>query len=130
VSVRSRLRPFHALLAAVVVCGTAASLWRVRPAFGPVVVLVAVAQGLLAAIVVQFTVGAVWDYLRAYRDAGGELTEAPVFAPVACAVGTAVGVYATTGRPGSAAWTAFWAFVVVAAVAALAVQVRVGYERA
>jgi hypothetical protein len=130
VSLRSRLRPFHALLVAVVVCGTAASLWRVRPAFGPVVVLVAVAEGLLGAVVVQFTVGAVWDYLRAYREAGGSLVDAPVAAPAAAGAGTAVGVYATTGRPGSAAWTAFWAFVVVAAVLALAVQVRVGYERA
>ncbi|AXG08059.1 hypothetical protein DU500_06475 [Haloplanus rubicundus] len=90
----------------------------------------AVLSGLLGLVVFQFTVGNVWGYAVEYHNAGGEWTDLPFLAPFVTAGVAGVGVAARTGSAGLGAWTAFWAFVVVAAVVALGVWFVAGYRGA
>ena len=114
---------------AVFLVGFAASVWRDDPGSGPEL-LVPVLNGLFAVVVFQFTVGTVRAYAVEYRNAGGQWRDLPFLAPVVAAALSGVAVLAATNSPGTAAWSAFWAFVVVAAVTAVVVRVVVGYRDA
>jgi hypothetical protein len=90
----------------------------------------AVLSGLFGLLIFQFTVGNVWGYAVEYRNAGGEWTDLSFLTPFVAAglAGVVVGV--RTGSVGLAAWTAFWTFVVVAAVVAVGAWLAVGYRQA
>jgi nicotinamide riboside transporter PnuC len=129
---RDRLRPFHAVMAAVLCLGVAASLWRRAgdPAtLGYLTVLVALTEGLLALLLFRFTVGNVWAYVVEYLNAGGSVTDPPVALPFVAAGVVGVGTGLAAGV-GAAAWAAFWAFVVAAGLVTVGVWVRVGYREA
>ncbi len=116
----------------VLLLGTGASLWRRTgdpTAVGPLVVLLAVTEGLLALVLFRFTVGNVWAYVVEYLNAGGSAVEAPVLLPLAAA--GVVGVVAGFGEGvATGAWAALWAFVVVAGLVTVGVWARVGYREA
>lgn len=88
----------------------------------------AVLSGLFAVVVFQFTVGNVWSYAVEYHNAGGRWTDAPFLAPFAVATVTGVALGVRSGNAALAAWTAFWAFVVAAALVAVGVWFFVGYR--
>jgi hypothetical protein len=128
-ALRDRLRPWHALLLAVFAVGTAVALLRT----GSITtrsVLRAVLSALFGLVVFQFTVGSVWGYAVEYHNTGGSWTDVPFLTPfaVACLAGVVVGI--RSGSAGLAAWTGFWAFVVVAAVVAVGAWVAAGYRQA
>lgn len=119
-------------MAAVLLLGVAASLWRRAgdPAgLGYLTVLAAVTEGLLALVVFRFTVGNVWAYVVEYLNAGGSVTDAPLVLPFVAAgvVGAVAGLVEGVG---AAAWTAFWGFVVAAGVVTVGAWVRTGYREA
>jgi hypothetical protein len=124
---RERLRPWHGVMLVVFVVGASLSLQRAGGVTGETVVR-AVLSGLLGLVIFQFTVGNVWGYAVEYYNAGGSWTDLPFLTPFAVAgvAGVATAVY--TGSVGAGAWVAFWAFVVVAAVVALAAWVAAGYH--
>lgn len=131
-TLRDRLRPWHALLLATFIVGAAVSLSR-ADAVTSGSAFVAVLAGLLAVVILQFTVGNVWGYAVEYANAGGSWTDAPFLAPfvVAGFVGVAVVLVNPGGLSwpvfGAALWSAFWGFVVAAAVVALLVRFYTGY---
>lgn len=127
---RSRLRPWHALMVAVFLAGTAVSLWRFDEPLGPLLAFRAVLQGLFGLVVFQFTVGNLWAYAVEYHNAGGEWTDLPFVAPFAIAVLAVVATVLATGDLAAAAWGGFWTFAVVAGLVAVAVWVAVGYRDA
>ncbi|MFC6824457.1 hypothetical protein [Halopelagius fulvigenes] len=124
---RDRLRPWHALMLAVFLVGTAWTLRDVTP-LSLSAVLVASFHGLLWLLGFQVTVGMLWAYAVEYYNAGGKWTDLPFVLPfgVALVVGVAVGVVFESG--GGAVGAAFWTFVVVAGLVAVVVWVRVGYR--
>ncbi|SEO97656.1 hypothetical protein SAMN04487948_109108 [Halogranum amylolyticum] len=127
-SLQTRLRPWHAVLVAVFLVGTGLSLFRAGDyAFADW--FEAVVSGLLALLVFQFTVGNLWGYAVEYYNAGGEWTDPVFLAPFAVAtlVGIAVGVWSESLA--TAAWGAFWVFVVAAGVVAAGAWFVVGYRR-
>jgi len=128
-ALRDRLRPWHALMLAVFVVGTAISLLRAGTVTGDTV-LRAVLSALFGLVIFQFTVGSVWGYAVEYANAGGQWTDLPFLVPfvVAGIAGVAVGV--RSGSVGLGAWVAFWAFVIVAAVVALGAWFAAGYREA
>jgi hypothetical protein len=135
-SLRGRLRPWHGLLLVTFLAGVGFSLAR-RGSPGGVALpdlLAAVLVGLFAVIVLQFTVGNVWGYAVEYANAGGSWTDAPFLAPFVVAALVLVAVLlvnpgATTGPVVAAAlWSAFWGFVVAAAMVAIAVRFLSGYQ--
>jgi hypothetical protein len=126
-ALRDRLRPWHALMVAVLLVGTGVSLWRAgtvtqRTAFR------ALLSGLFGLVLFQFSVGNVWGYAVEYHNAGGEWTDRPFLTPFVLAgvAGVAAGVL--RGSVGLGVWVAFWAFVVVAAAVALGAWVLAGYR--
>ncbi|WP_338741363.1 hypothetical protein [Haloplanus salilacus] len=128
-ALQDRLRPWHALMVLVFLVGTTVVLLRT----GSITtrsVLSAVVSGLFGLLVFQFTAGSVWGYAVEYHNTGGEWTDLPFLLPFAAAglAGVVVGV--RSGSVGAAAWTAFWAFVVVAAVVAVGAWVAAGYRQA
>lgn len=92
--------------------------------------LVALVAGLLAVVVLQFTVGNVWGYAVEYANAGGSWTDAPFLAPFAAALVGFGAVLAIRGSVFAALWTGFWLFVIIAALVALVVRFYVGYAEA
>lgn len=126
-SLRNRLRPWHALMLVVFVAGAGSSVLRA----GQITTmrsLLAVASGLFAVVLFQLTVGNVWGYAIEYANAGGQWTDAPFLAPfvIAGVVGVALGIWFESVALG--AWVAFWIFVLVAALVALGVWLSVGYH--
>jgi len=128
-ALQSRLRPWHALMVVVFLVGTAAVLLRAESVTTRSV-LRAVLSGLFGLVVFQFTVGNAWGYAVEYRNAGGEWSDLPFLMPFVAAglAGVVVGV--RSGGVDLAAWTAFWAFVVVAAVVGVGAWIAVGYREA
>lgn len=128
-ALRDRLRPWHALMVVVFLVGTAVVLLRVER-LTTRSVLGAVLSGLFGLFVFQLTLGSVWGYAVEYHNAGGEWTDLPFLTPfvVAGLAGVVVGV--SSGSVGVAAWTAFWAFVVVAALVAVVAWIVAGYRGA
>jgi len=126
-ALRDRLRPWHGVMLAVFVVGTSVSLLRAGTATGGTVMR-AVIAGLFGLLVFQFTVGNVWGYAVEYHNAGGSWTDLPFLTPFVTAgvAGVATAVY--TGNVGAGAGVAFWVFVAVAAVVALAASFAVGYR--
>jgi len=124
-----RLRPWHGVMLVVFVAGTGIALLRAGTVTGDTV-LRAVLAGLFGLVVFQFTVGNVWGYAVEYYNAGGSWTDLPFLTPFVAAgvAGVALGVH--TGSVAAAAWVAFWAFVVVAAVVALGAWFVAGYREA
>lgn len=147
-SLPDRLRPWHGVLVTVFCLVTGAAVRDVdtTAGLGPEAIYVPVMQGLLAAVVFQFTVGSVWGYVVEYREHGGGWTDNTLLAPFALAVlagltGTAV--WLTYGMPvagdlqalavaalGSFLWAAFWGFVLSVVVVNLAAQLLKGYSDA
>lgn len=131
-SLRDRFRPWHALMALTFLLGFGFSLAQAER-IATNNLLLAVISGLLAVVVLQFTVGNVWAYAVEYANAGGSWTDAPFLVPFAVAALVAVAVLLV--NPGSttmavvwaALWSAFWGFVVAAAVVALVVRFYGGY---
>jgi hypothetical protein len=113
----------------VLVVGTAIVLLRVER-LTTRSVLGAVLSGLFGLFVFQLTVGSVWGYAVEYHNAGGEWTDLPFLTPFVAAglAGVVVGV--RSGSVGVAAWTAFWAFIVVAALVAVVAWIAAGYRGA
>ena len=132
-SLRDRLRPWHGLMALTFLFGLGSSLAQAEQVAVNNVML-AVASGLLAVVVLQFTVGNVWAYAVEYANAGGSWTDAPFLVPFGVATLVAVGVLLVNGGPSTASvvwaalWSAFWGFVVAAAVVALVVRFYSGYR--
>jgi len=126
-ALRDRLRPWHALMVAVFLIGTGVSLLRTG-AVTSGALLRAVLSGLFGLVLFQFTVGNVWGYAVEYHNAGGEWTDLPFLAPFVAAATAGVAVGVGTGSAAVGAWTAFWAFVVVAAVVALGAWFVAGYR--
>lgn len=111
--------------------GVAVSLSR-ADVVGTNTVLVAILSGLLAVVVLQFTVGTVWAYAVEYANAGGSWTDAPFLTPfvVAALVAAAAFVVAPTdGGAFAALWAGFWGFVVTTAMVALVVRFYAGYAK-
>lgn len=112
--------------------GATVSLSR-ADAVTPWSAFVAVLAGLLAVVLLQITVGNVWGYAVEYANAGGSWTDPPFLAPFALAGLVAVAVLLVNpGRQswpvvGAALWSAFWGFVVAAAIVALVVRFYTGY---
>ncbi|WP_313694406.1 hypothetical protein [Halorarum halobium] len=128
-SLQDRVRPWHGLMFAVFLVAAGGFLAREGVlTYGSGVT--AVLYGLLALVVFQFTVGNVWAYAVEYRNAGGAWSDAPFLVPFVVAAGSAATVLVATNSLGAAAWTAFWAFVVAAAVVSLVVWLAVGYRDA
>ncbi|ELZ94075.1 hypothetical protein C440_10658 [Haloferax mucosum ATCC BAA-1512] len=124
---RERIRPWHAVIFTVFVVGTVWSL-RGEP-IESLSVLMAVASGLLGAIVFQFTVGSIWGYVVEYHNAGGRWTDTPLLTPFAVAVAVGAVVYTTlTAELAVAAWGAFWAFAIAAGLVAVVTQFYAGYR--
>lgn len=128
-SLQNRLRPWHALMLAVFLAAGGLTLAR-ADAVTTTTGFEAVLYGLLAVVLFQFTVGNVWSYAVEYRNAGGRWTDAPFLAPFVVAAVAGATVLASSGSLGAAAWTAFWGFVVAAAVTAVVVWLAVGYRDA
>jgi len=128
-ALRHRLRPWHALMLAVFLVGTAVSLLRADAPTGGAV-LRAVLAGLLGLVLFQFTVGNVWGYAVEYRNAGGSWTDLPFLTPFVAAGAAGVGVALRFDSAGVGAWAAFWVFVIVAAVVALGAWFVAGYREA
>ncbi|QLG64012.1 hypothetical protein HUG12_07000 [Halorarum salinum] len=83
---------------------------------------------LLAVVLFRFTAGNVWRYAVEYRDAGGAWSDLPFLAPFVVAAAVGAAVLLPGGSLGSAAWAAFWGFVVAAGLASAAVWLAVGYR--
>ncbi|MFC6989383.1 hypothetical protein ACFQJD_12950 [Haloplanus sp. GCM10025708] len=129
-ALRSRLRPWHALMVAVFLAGTAVSLWRAGEPLGPALVFGAVLRGLFGLVLFQFTVGNVWAYAVEYYNAGGRWTDLPFVLPFAVAGLAAAAALLVASDLALAAWAGFWTFVVVAGVVAVAAWFAVGYRDA
>ena len=133
-SLRDRLRPWHGLLALTFLVGVGFSLGQVEQVAVNNAML-AVLSGLLAVVVLQFTVGNVWAYAVEYANAGGSWTDAPFVLPFVVAGLVAVTMLLVNGGPTKVAvvwaalWSAFWGFVVTAAVVALVVRFYTGYRQ-
>lgn len=127
VSLQDRLGPWRGLLILVFLVAAGLSLARTE-ALTVVAGLSAVLYGLLAVVLLQFTVGNVWAYAVEYRDAGGAWSDLPFLAPVVFGAGWGVFAFSTTRSLSVAAWAAFWGFAVVAAITAVAVWVLFGYR--
>ncbi|SFG46714.1 hypothetical protein SAMN04488063_2143 [Halopelagius inordinatus] len=127
-ALRERLRPWHGLLVAVFLVGTAWSLSETADPFSLPAVVFGVFYGLLWAVGFQFTVGILWAYAVEYHNAGGSWTDLPFVAPFAVALVAGVAVGVAFEDVGVGAWAAFWTFVVAAAAVAVAVWIRVGYR--
>lgn len=127
-ALRERLRPWHGLMFAAFLAGTARTLSNVTDPLSPSVVVLAAFNGLLWVLGFQVTVGMLWAYAVEYYNAGGNWTDLPFVLPlvVALVVGVAVGV--TFESVGGAVWAAFWTFVVAAGLTAVVVWIRVGYR--
>ena len=132
-SLRDRFRPWHGLMGLTFLVGFGFSLAQVEQVAVNNAML-AVVSGLLAVVVLQFTVGNVWAYAVEYANAGGSWTDAPFLVPFGVATLVAVGVLLVNGGPSTASvvwaalWSAFWGFVVAAAVVALVVRFYSGYR--
>jgi len=131
---RDRFRPWYLLDITAFLFG-AASLSDGRPAAilrgvqpDTLVLVEAVASGLLGVIVLRFTLGNAWGYAVEYVDAGGSWSDGPLWAPAAAGTVAAVASYAATTNLGAAVWTGFWAFAFAAGVAAVAVSFAAGYR--
>ena len=126
-SLRDRLRPWHALMVAAFVVGSGLSLFRAGDyAFGAL--FEAVVSGLFAVVVFQFTVGNLWGYAVEYRNAGGRWTDPVFVAPFAVALVLAALVAVWTGEAVAGAWAGFWVFAVAAALLAVSVSFVAGYR--
>ncbi|QLG27884.1 hypothetical protein HUG10_10105 [Halorarum halophilum] len=126
-SLQDRLGPWHGLLILVFLVATGLSLARAEE-LTAVAGLSAVLYGLLAVVLLQFTVGNVWAYAVEYRDAGGAWSDLPFLAPLVFGVCWGVFAFSTTRSVGVAAWAAFWGFAIVAAITAVAVWLLLGYR--
>jgi hypothetical protein len=116
---------------AVFLVGAGTSLARqdlTTAGLGPEAFFIPVINGLMALVVFQFTVGNVWGYAVEYYNAGGHWTDLPFVTPFAVAILAALAVVSTTGNWALAAWAAFWLFIVVAGVVAVAVSFAAGYR--
>lgn len=134
-SLRDRLRPWYGLLALTFLVGFGFSLAEVEQ-IAVNNAMFAVISGLVAVVVLQFTVGNVWAYAVEYANAGGSWTDTPFVLPFVVAGLVAVTVLLVTAGPTTAAvlwaalWSGFWGFVATAAVVALTVRVYTGYREA
>ncbi|MGQ4557074.1 hypothetical protein [Halobellus sp. GM3] len=132
--VRDRFRPWYLLDVAAFLVGAVGSLRRAasgleeQAATTTHTSVVAVAAGLLAVVVLRFTVGNLWGYAVEYVNAGGQWSDLPFLLPVGSGLAAAALAYAVTSNFGAAAWGGFWAFVVAAGVVAIAVSFAAGYR--
>ncbi len=126
-SLHDRLRPWHGVMLAVFLLGAGLSLVR-NGALTTRTVSLALLSGLFGLVVFQFTVGNVWGYAVEYYNEGGQWTDLPFLVPFVAAglAGAAVALRFESLAVG--AWTAFWTFVVVAGLVAIAAWVAVGYR--
>ncbi|RLM89835.1 hypothetical protein D3D02_08215 [Halobellus sp. Atlit-38R] len=129
---RDRLRPWHLLDLAAFLFGAGWSLWRNSAGFEttpPLFALVtAIVSGLLAVVVLRFTLGNLWGYAVEYANAGGQWSDLAFLVPVGSGLAGVVVTYAVTTDLGAAAWAGFWTFAVVAGVVAVAVSFAAGYR--
>ena len=125
---RDRLRPWYLLDLAAFIFGAGGSLWRNSSGFEtapPLFALVtAIVSGLLAVVVLRFTLGNLWGYAVEYAKAGGQWSDLAFLVPV----GSGLAGVAVTYALGAAAWAGFWTFAVVAGVVAVAVSFAAGYR--
>lgn len=128
-ALHDRLRPWHALLLAVFLLSAGTALLR-DGAVTVATALGAILYALFVVVLFQFTVGNARAYAVEYRNAGGRWSDLPFLAPVLVGVLFGVTVLVTIHSLGAAVWSAFWGFVVVAAVTAVAVWLLVGYHEA
>jgi hypothetical protein len=135
---RGRFRPWYLLDVAAFLFGAGGSLERTLAgeltrspaaigAITPFDVVVAVASGLLAVVVLRFTLGNVWAYAVEYANAGGRWSDLAFLLPVCGGVVALAVTYATTSNLWAAAWAGFWIFAGLAAVVAVAASVAAGY---
>jgi len=118
-------------MAVVFLVGTGLSVARTAPypaGIGAPDLLSFVVSGLFGVVIFQFTVGNVWAAAVEYRNAGGAWGDAPFVAPFAAAGLAAATTYAATRSLAGAASAAFWVFVLAFAVAAVVVNLAVGYR--
>ncbi|RDI72536.1 hypothetical protein [Halopelagius longus] len=127
-ALRERLRPWHGLMFAAFLAGTARTLSTLTEPISPSAVALAAFNGLLWVLGFQLTVGMLWAYAVEYYNAGGKWTDLPFLVPFAVAVAVGVAVGVVFENAGGAVWAAFWTFVVVAGLTAVVVWVRVGYR--
>jgi len=129
---RDRLRPWYLLDLAAFLVGAGSSLWRNSSGFEivpPLFALVTAAvSGLLAVVVLRFTLGNLWGYAVEYANAGGQWSDLAFLVPVGSGLAGVVVTYAVTTDLGAAAWAGFWTFAVVAGVVAVAVSFAAGYR--
>ena len=137
-----RVRPWHLLDVAAFLFGAGSSIRRTSPGVGELTDLslvaitgisllttvTAVASGLLAVVVLRFTVGTLWGYAVEYANAGGQWSDTPFLVPVGGGLVAVVAAYAATESLGTAAWAGFWTFVAAAGVVAVAVSFAAGYR--
>ncbi|WP_277555119.1 hypothetical protein [Halobaculum limi] len=121
--VAAQLRPWHALMLAVFLAGTALQLTR---GLDP---LSAALSGLFGLVIFQFTVGNVWAAAVEYRNAGGRWRDLPFLVPIGLAAFAATTLYAVSENVAVAASAAFWVFVGATAVTAVVVNLVVGYHQ-
>ena len=131
-SLQSRLRPWHGLMATVFVLGAGSSLLR-ADAFTLRSAMLATVTGLFGVVVFQFTVGTAWASAVEYRNAGGRWTDLAFVAPfgvglVAAAASLSVAPRPTLAAVASALWAGVVVFAVAMAVTSLVVQILVGYR--
>jgi hypothetical protein len=126
-SLHERLRPWHGVLLAVFLAGTALMLWRAE-SLTTRTALSAVLSGLFGTVIFQFTVGNVWGYAVEYHNAGGQWSDWPFLLPFVAAGGSGVAIAVVTDSVAAGAWAAFWAFVVAAGLVAIGAWLVVGYR--
>ena len=125
-ALRDHLRPWHALMTAVLLVGIGVSLSRAGTVTGETAVR-ALVSGLFGLVIFQFTVGNAWAYAVEYRNTGGAWTDLPFLVPFVAAGLAGVAVWARTGSLGAGAWATFWVFVFAAAVVAVGAWFVAGY---
>ncbi|WP_336025021.1 hypothetical protein [Halobellus salinisoli] len=133
-ALRDRFRPWYLLDIAAFLFGAVGSIQRSVSGFGdlpsltPFAAVSAIIAGLLAVVVLRFTVGNLWGYAVEYANAGGQWSDLPFLVPVGGGVAAVVLTYAVTTSLGAAAWAGFWTFAVVAGAVAIAVSFAAGYR--
>ncbi|WP_144903557.1 hypothetical protein [Halobellus captivus] len=135
-ALRDRFRPWYLLDVAAFLFGAGGSIWRTVSGFDELDALTtftavtAVVYGLLAVVVLRFTVGNLWSYAVEYANAGGRWSDLPFLVPVGGGLAVVAVTYAVTESLGAAAWAGFWSFAVIAGVVAVAVSLAAGYREA
>jgi hypothetical protein len=136
-AVRDRLRPWYVLDVAAFLLGGVGGLRRgtsgttadlPSAVFDPYTAVMAVVYGLLAVLVLRFTVGNLWAYAVEYANAGGQWSDLPFLVPVGGGLAAVAITYAATTDLGAAAWAGFWTFAAVAGIVAVAVSFAAGYR--